>query len=371
VQGQLNKDDKVEILGESGDFYKITPPAFAAFWIYSQYVDLGGKTAPTEITKVGDGTVKVEMSSDGTTTKPVITAEAPKQETPAEPTVDPASVRGKVEAVRKEMMAEYAKPAEQRDLKRIIEKFKAIDTGDDKYAKQVVSYYTQYMDNQLKTLDEVASITKSIDSNKAIVTKITTDLNTRQLAIQVQETGPKAYNAEGVLKASGLFPGSKVMPKRWVVRDAYTDRITAYVQCTTGDLDLENYVGKHVGVWGSETYDKDLGLHIVEAKQVKELPAAASTPIPPQATTQPDAVATVKAAPKAEVAAKPEPTTKPAKTEATATSQPSFKAAAKATSDDEDADSDVESLAAKATTQPTTNPSVQSSMSPVSPDKVK
>ena len=123
-------------------------------------------------------------------------------------------------------------------------------------------------------------------------------------------------------------------------------------------------------MWGSETYDKDLGLYIVEAKELKELPAADSTPIPPQATTQPDAVATMKATPKAEEPAKPQPTTKPAKAEGTATSQPSFKAAAKATTDDED--SDIEAIAAKATTtQPTTNASVQSSISPVSPDKVK
>ena len=244
LQGQLNKNDKVEILGDSGDFYKITPPTFATtpptcatFWIAAKYVDLGGKTAPTEIAKVGDGSVKVEMPSDGSTTQPVIIAEAPKQDAPVQPTLDPASVRGKIEAVRKDMTAEYAKPAEQRDLKRIIEKFKAIDTGDDKYAKQVVDYYTQYMDNQLKTIDEVASITKSIDANKAIVTKAMTDLNTREIASQTNP-GPKAYNAEGVLKASGLFPGTKVTPKRWVVRDAYTDRITAYVQCTTGDLNI-------------------------------------------------------------------------------------------------------------------------------------
>ncbi len=98
---------------------------------------------------------------------------------------------------------------------------------------------------------------------------------------------PKSYDADGVLTESVVFPGNAVTPKRWAVHDPDTNRVTAYVQCSSGDVKLDDYVGQHVGITGSMKYERDLKLYIVEAKDVTVLKADAKLPAPPEPTVKP------------------------------------------------------------------------------------
>ena len=98
---------------------------------------------------------------------------------------------------------------------------------------------------------------------------------------------PKSYDADGVLTESVVFPGNAVTPKRWAVHDPDTNRVTAYVQCSSGDVKLDNYVGQHVGITGSMKYERNLKLYIVEAKDVTVLKADAKLPAPPEPTVKP------------------------------------------------------------------------------------
>jgi len=168
------------------------------------------------------------------------------------------------------MMAEYKKPVEQRDLRRIIAKFNAIDTADNAQAAKLVEYYTKYMENQLEIFDDAKAATDQIGKKIVVITEIQTTIDNDVIEEQTNPR-PKAYNAQGVIQASAVFPGTKYAPKRWVVRDPFTDRITAYVQCTSGDVDMAAHVGKHVGVWGAEIYDENLKLYIVDAQAVTVL----------------------------------------------------------------------------------------------------
>jgi len=286
-QGQLNKGDTVTILGEAGDYYKIAPPDFATFWIFAKYVDLGGKPAQPERGPAAGGektrpappAEKAKETVPGPVVKPSGSPLSAKQvssatEKQAQKTAPPAagteSTRGQVESVRQEMMAEYKKPTEQRDLRRIIAKFNAIDTSSDAQAAKLVEYYTKYMENQLAVLDEAKAAKELIEQQKVTVTRIRATID-KGVIVEQTHAKPKAYNAEGVLQPSAISPGTKFSPKRWVVRDRFTSRITAYVQCTTGEVDVSAYVGKHVGVWGTEIYDENLGLFIVDAQEIREL----------------------------------------------------------------------------------------------------
>jgi len=275
-QGQLNKGDTVAILGEAGDYYKIVPPEFATFWISAKYVDLAAKPAPAAkpaATK-DSGLVYSGPSADKATTKPAVAALLTPKTATTKPAPATATVResqqatlDKIETVRLEMMAEYKKPVAQRDLRRIIARFNAIDTTGSVQGAKLVAYYTTYMENQLAILDKAKAAAAEIEQEKADITNIQVTINT----VVIEEQGnprPKAYNAQGVIQPSGAFPGTKYAPKRWVVRDPFNNRITAYVQCTTGEVDLAGCVGRHVGIWGEETYNEHLKLYIVEAQDL-------------------------------------------------------------------------------------------------------
>ena len=82
--------------------------------------------------------------------------------------------------------------------------------------------------------------------------------------------GEGGYSVEGVLMASHLFPRSRG-PKRYTVSNPNSRLISAYVQCTTGAVQLDRYVGVGVRVDGSETYDMDLRTFVLEAQRVTVL----------------------------------------------------------------------------------------------------
>ncbi|MCL2701522.1 MAG: hypothetical protein FWE88_07495 [Phycisphaerae bacterium] len=291
-QGQLNKDDKVSILGEAGDYYKIVSPPFATFYIAAKYVDLSGKDAPGD--KAGEADAG-EKSVGVSAKLPASAKDAPAatttQKPATQPTRDSKDTRAKVEAVRLEMMAEYEKPVEQRDLRRIIEKFNAIDTAGSAQGAKLVAYYTKYMENQLAIVDEAKAASVLIEEQKANVTTIQIEIDRRVIETQAG-TGPKAFNAQGILRPSAVFPGTKHTPQRWVVYDPTIERITAYVQCTTGEVNVAAHVGKHVGVFGAEVYDKDLRLYIVEAQEIQVMKdgaeAAEPRPQPQPAKAEPE-----------------------------------------------------------------------------------
>ncbi len=100
------------------------------------------------------------------------------------------------------------------------------------------------------------------------------------------------YSAEGVLMRSVLFAGGPNGPKRYTVRDPNTRLISAYVQCSSGVVDLERHAGMAVRVTGTETYDQDLRIYILEAERVEKIwepvktdqPAPSAVPPLPPAT---------------------------------------------------------------------------------------
>jgi uncharacterized protein YgiM (DUF1202 family) len=330
VHLQLKAGATVEILGATGNYYKITPPDGSYYWVSSRFIDLGGKTpakvasAAPEDSKI---TVHVEQGHESTTQETTEITPATPVTPPPAAVVDNSSARGQFRLLEKEMKAEYAKPADQQDFKGLIAKYEAINVGDDSYLKKMIDARVKYFQTQLALSDEAKNQERVARESKE--RQVETDRKVQEITVKSNTPAATAYAADGVLTASSLFPGNEVTPKRYVVRDPDTNRITAYVQCTRGDVRLENYAGKHVGITGSTEYDRDLKLYIVEAKEVKILNADAKLPAAPEATVNPPP--TKETPPVETTPAKPavEPVTKPAASAPTApaakkSAQPDF-----------------------------------------------
>jgi hypothetical protein len=117
------------------------------------------------------------------------------------------------------------------------------------------------------------------------------------------------YAAVGVLTPSAIYVGSGRAPKRYAVRDAVTGVITAYAQSTTGEVELQDYVGKLVGLLGPSKFDPELRTTIVEVEHPVLLAERPGMPASPSAT-----VKNMPQAPweKSKLEPKPKPTTAPA-----------------------------------------------------------
>jgi hypothetical protein len=272
VQQWLDTGDAVKILGEGEEFYKIAPPKGAYFWIAARYVARGAAGMPTT-RPAGSPTTRPTTRPAGTVTV-VQEASLPEVKTALKA----------YEAAEKALFAEYDKPAGERDLRKVLDEYRAISVD----AK---SYLRPYIDARIRFLEMSLDRTKELEA----VRELTREAAAAQLKFDIERTKvevatttrPATYAARGVLIPSALFPGGPQSPKRYVVRGPATLRITAYAQCTAGMVNLDDYVGKEVGLLGSRTYDAGLDADIVDVQQVVVLKEKAELPEPPEPVVQP------------------------------------------------------------------------------------
>jgi len=315
LQTQLNRGDKVKILGQIDKWYKITPPKGIYFYISQRYV------------------------------KPA-TAEDKKQPAPAKPATRPASTQpdqapaaaaGKVvktdqsqqalaRAIREfrkleaELKAQLAMPAEQRDLPGLITKFEAVEVPPDSHLQPYVDYYVAYLkmaiarDTQRKKFE---ALVKSTDDTQR---EYETKRRLRQ-AKQLTKQGIP-YAARGVLGASAIYTGTAGGPKRYVLRDPATGAIKAYAQQAAGAAAMDQYVGKEVGLVGQRRYEPEIRTDVVHVTRVMvlgrqvEMPLEAAAPAEPvrpalKAPPKPKEVPAVMPRPKPAVEPRAEPTPAP------------------------------------------------------------
>ena len=289
LQVRLNRGATVKVVGEAGDYYKIEPPAGAYFWISGQFVSRGEGGAPLVASgaETSSGVTAAGAAAAGTGTGTGTGTEATTQ------TSGPAA-GGRAAARRlppgleafnaaeKLLAAEYAKPLAQREYGALIAQYKALDvSGDGAYLKPYVEARLDTLKSAIEQQEEMRAVEKLVTSVEEREKKLR--LEQAKLDSEAPTTRPvTAYAAQGVLLASDIFPGGPAAPKRYLLRDPKTFLITAYVQCTTGAVDLSQYVGKLVGIKGKAKYDDNLRLDVVEAADVVVLSEKVQLPMPPR-----------------------------------------------------------------------------------------
>jgi hypothetical protein len=259
-------------------------------------------------------------SARETTTEPAAVTPPDSKETPAKT----AKVEELAEALSPSagqqlqeadaaLQAEMKKPAEDRNYRGLLAKYRKIPVAEGETSlKQMIDQRINALQAMLDRIGNDKDVEELVAATKAQQLKLAADRGKIQ-AEDVKIAVPTMYVAEGVLTPSPLFPGGATGPKRYIVRDPQTLRINAYIQCTTQDVELADYVNKYVGIKGTTKYSKDLRLDIVDAKEVVVLADKVDMPKPPgpivkTGEEKPRPVVAPKA-PAAPPAAPPTPTT--------------------------------------------------------------
>ena len=306
IQTRLNTGDRVVIVGQTADgFYKIVPPPGVVLWVSGRYVR-----------RVGPATTLPAA------TRPVAVRPATMRVIVPASQIAAVGEEGKLwDAAEKALNDELAKPREQRDMAGLLAKYQAIRPSADSPLAAYVQARTKFIQGEIELADDLRAVAKLVADVKAVETTLAADKG--RIEVKLPPTTRRTYAAEGVLAPSGLFPGGATGPKRYIVKDPAERIIHAYVQCTTGVVDLSKHVGAYVGVVGTARFDENLRMYLVEAEQIIVLqappepgpgpkPEPRITPAPePEPTITPAPEPTITPAPEPMITPAPEPTTKP------------------------------------------------------------
>ena len=278
-QMQLNKGYKVQILGTVEKYYKIVPPEGAYFWISKLYVNRPGEmTDRPKVVPIAPETVKPTPEptppTPAKTTEPIQEADKKLQEAMKE-----------FRSIEAELATEYKRPPARRDLKRFIEKYRAIEVGGDSVLQPYIDYRVWTLEAALKRREEGKKFRELV--GKVDEKQKEWDMKRTELEVKSLEQRKITYAAEGILTTSALYTGTPLHPRRFVVLDGETGTIVAYVENPAENLDLVGKVGKKVGVLGEGRYEGETQSKIIDAERVVVLAEDVEIPAPPKATVGP------------------------------------------------------------------------------------
>ncbi|HAU38345.1 MAG TPA: hypothetical protein DCX07_11620, partial [Phycisphaerales bacterium] len=161
AQGSLKKGVRVRVTGEVGNFYKIASPRGAYYYVHSDFVSplSGGASA----TPAGAGATPAETPPvTATTTHPARTATtAPARRAVPDTSDAMAKAVADFQAIEKDLLAEYKKPAAQRDYDTLLGKYKALGAKTPDLKK--------YTDARVAFLEEAVARRKSVEAVSGLV----------------------------------------------------------------------------------------------------------------------------------------------------------------------------------------------------------
>ena len=296
VQTRLDRGDSVVILGSAGDYYKIAPPEGVRFYITAQYVErvAAGEAEVEPIPLDGELEDEFEVDVDG---EPDVDAEEDVEEVDADPESDDGkasvvieesmeeveSAVEQFEALEAKLQAEFERPAEQRDLRKLLVAYRNLDVGKKGYLKPYVDSRIQFLEIALQRRVRREQIQEMIQD----ALQRQREFESARSRVEVGETGrpEPSFAATGVLRPSELYPGDGGRPRRYAVLEPGTRKTVAYAQSTRGTIAWSDYVGKRVGLVGERIHDGELT--VIETETVVALSDEIELPEPPAPVVKP------------------------------------------------------------------------------------
>jgi len=240
LQGKLNRQEKVRLLGEEkGGYLKIAPPPFAYLWVSSKFTNPLGKPVPTTLPAQAPPPVPVTPQP-----KEPPALSQPQSQTGPQTTSDKLAEYRRLENKIKE---EKLKPINQQnydiikaDLKKI-----AADKNAGKAAR-----YAQYSLKNIERIELAQQVeNKNLAGNEQLDEIMKRIINARDKKLaKVPDLGQ--YDAVGILLVSAEYSAAKHHRHYRIIDDNRKTVCYALPVGAAKDLDLTNLVGKKVGVIG-------------------------------------------------------------------------------------------------------------------------
>jgi len=232
LQGKLNKDDKVELLGQQqDDYYKIAPPSFAYLWVITDYTNPLGP--------VSEFPLFVKPKT------------IPTAETPAVvPTNIPLEAERLKEyyALRKKFDAERAKPLDRQDYADI--KKQLADIAAVKDAGKAARY-ADFALKQIERCELAAQVGREVRLQDKQLQQIKQSIETARAAQLAEVPDLGGFAAIGKFYTSNIY-GPQAESRHYLITDD-AGKIICYALPTgpAVKLDLSGLIDHKVGLIGS------------------------------------------------------------------------------------------------------------------------
>ncbi|HZZ41970.1 MAG TPA: hypothetical protein VFE58_03470 [Tepidisphaeraceae bacterium] len=283
IQCQLQTDDKVEILGEAEEYYKIKPPAGAYLYINKQYVDATKMLGPTDqiVKQPATASSGVASTDTGTTpagegtiptTPPAISNDpnAATAEKLSTATTRPSSevstaIDGYMQA-EKDFIAASAQPIEQQPIDQLTQTYTALAANEKLPASMRSNANIRLATLKIRgdAQASIAAVRKSQDEAKQREAALSAEQ--QQLEAKLNGNRVLIYAAMGQLSTSTLKAGDTPIYR---LTDPANGRTLVYIRGT--DPSLPGMLSQFVGVKGDIVSDPQLDVKIITPKSIETL----------------------------------------------------------------------------------------------------
>lgn len=289
VQTKLNTGDKVEILGEQNEYYKITPPEGAYLYVAKQFVSLvrpatTGEAVPTPAavapdtgaqptTQAAAPAIPADTATPAQPVQPVQPRQpARQQQQPAqrdteEVTQPPARTAAQAaedaelqfRRIESRFQQAEAQKLEDRQIEPLLKEYREMQKADALTAtsRRMVLYRIAQLESMQQQQAELNQA-KQADAEFQAKQK---ELEAQRQEIQqrIQASAIQVYTAVGQLQASALQKDGQPLLR---LVDPADGKTLIYV--SSGDPKHGTLVGKFVGVKGNISRDERQGVEIID-----------------------------------------------------------------------------------------------------------
>lgn len=270
-QMKLSTDDKVTIIGDAEEFFKINPPEGAYLWVHKKFVDpvrqaTTKETEPPAAPAAGHGngitplirplTGEGAAGTQGESTELVPAVPATPGQEAALPPI------GKASAELAKLNADYdavqKQPIGERPLADLRKSYEALAARDD--AAISVRRAAERRVATIKLLEEQqAELTAARkDATEFRAKQAEYENQRRQIETRIKQTGVTVYTAVGQLDTSSIQQGGQTLYRLVDPADGQT---VVYIR--TSDLAQTTMIGKYVGVRGEVVSDQQLSVKVI------------------------------------------------------------------------------------------------------------
>jgi len=237
LQGKLNKEDKVALMGEEqDDYYKIVPPSFAYLWVSTTYTrPLGpvGEVAPVIKPKAAPP----EIDTAKIDTAEVVTTKIPVQN----------KLLKEYYVLEKEMNAERTKPLNQQDYTNIKKALLKI-AGNREAGK--AARYADFATRKVECFELALEVAKAVPLQDEQLQQTQQRIEKARAAKLAKVSDLGGFVVIGRLQISNIYGLELELKHYQIIDDSGKIVCFALPSGSALKMDLSRFVGRKVGLVG-------------------------------------------------------------------------------------------------------------------------
>ncbi|MFA5251178.1 MAG: SH3 domain-containing protein [Phycisphaerae bacterium] len=271
VQLELNKGDKVELMGEEmDDYYKIAPPTGAYLWVLTQYTKPIGAVGEVEVIVKPKTEPEEAKTESETNTEPEAETELEANTVAAAPPVNPIESQKLKEyyVLTDQIKAEQAKPTAQQNYAEI--KKAMTELAGNKEAGKAAKY-AEFALKQIERCELAVEVDKEVQSQDSQFQDASEQIEkTRDAELaKIPELGE--FTVVGQFQTSKIYGPEESLKHYRIIDDSGQTVCYALPEGSVSQMDLSKFEGLKVGLVGTvEPHPQTKGA-LIRFTQITEL----------------------------------------------------------------------------------------------------